>query len=236
MNAAFFTLHSEVSREGPGDAGSLAWAMDLAGVAPDASILDAGAGPGGDIAGLLAGAPRGHVTAIEAHAPFVDRIQAAWEGDARVSAQTGDMAAPGGAFDFIWCAGALYFLGITKGLQAWRDVLTPGGAVAFSELTLFTDTPAPEVLAFRDDYPDFAGIDTLKARIEAAGYELLGLQKLPDAAWENYLTPLDARAEMLRPDTDDEMRAVLDEHATEAALWRRYRDQFGYALAVVRPR
>lgn len=188
------------------------------------------------------------MTAIEAHAPpFVERIGANWAGgDARVTAKVGDMggAPPGGRYDFIWCAGgALYFLGVPPqgGLAAWRDVLAPGGgAVAFSELTLFTDDPAPEVLAYRDEYPDFAGgLDTLKARIDAAGgYDLLGgLQKISDAAWEAYFQPpLDARAAALRAGADAQMRAVLDEHDAEAALWRRYRDQFGYALAVVTPR
>jgi SAM-dependent methyltransferase len=236
VTEAFFTLHSDVPREGPGDAASLAWAMGLAGVGRTARILDAGAGPGADVADLLAAAPEGHVTAIEAHAPFVARIQQAWEGDPRVTARKGDMRDPGGRFDFIWCAGALYFLGITEGLTAWRDALAPGGAVAFSELTLFTDDPAPEVLALRDDYPAFAGFDMLKTRIDAAGYELLGLEKLGDAAWEAYFGPLEARVALLRPGADEEMSMVLSQQEAEIALWRRYRDQFGYALAVVRPR
>ena len=236
MNEAFFTLHKDVPREGPGDSASLTWAMDLAGVARDARIMDAGAGPGADVADLLSGAPEGHVTAIEAHAPFVERIQAAWAGEPRVTARQGDMAQPGGPFDFIWCAGALYFLGITEGLSTWRDVLAPRGAVAFSELTLFTEDPAPEVLALRDEYAAFAGLDTLKARIDAAGYDLLGVQKISDAAWEAYFQPLEARVALLRPGADADMTAVLDEQEAEIALWRQYRDQFGYALAVVRPR
>ncbi|WP_300513473.1 class I SAM-dependent methyltransferase [Aliiroseovarius sp.] len=235
MNEAFFTLHCDVPREGPGDAASVAWAMDLAGRARDARILDAGAGPGADIAGLLTGAPEGHVTAIEAHAPFVERIRTAWAGDARVTAHVGDMGQPGGPYDFIWCAGALYFLGITDGLKAWRDVLTPGGAIAFSELTLFAEHADPDVLTLREGYPAFAGLDTLKSRIDAAGYELLGLRQLPDAAWEAYFQPLETRIAMLRPGADDNLTAVLDEQAAEIALWRRARDQFGYTLAVVRP-
>ena len=236
MKQAFFTLHSDVPREGPGDAASLAWAMNLAGVAADARILDAGAGPGADVAGLLAHAPKGHVTAIEAHAPFVERIQAAWAGEPRVTARQGDMGQPGGPYDFIWCVGALYFLGITEGLTAWRDVLAPQGAVAFSELTLFTDDPAPEVLALGNDYAAFGTLDTLKSRIDAAGYELLGLEKVSDAGWEAYFLPLEARVAILRSGADADMTQVLDEQEAEIALWRRYRDQFGYALAVVRPR
>nr|WP_275116108.1 class I SAM-dependent methyltransferase [Aliiroseovarius subalbicans] len=229
-------MHADVPREGPGDAGSLHWALELAEVKPDARILDAGCGPGADIADLLVAAPQGHVTAIEAHAPFVDRINAAWAEDTRVTAQVGDMARPGGPYDLIWCAGALYFLGITEGLTTWRDALAPGGVVAFSELVMLGDNPAAPVMAFKNEYPAFAGIETLKARIEAAGYDLLGLQVLSDAAWEAYFGPLDARIAALRPGADDALTAVLDEQANEAAVWRAHRDQFGYALVVVRPR
>jgi len=50
MSDAFFTLHSDVPREGPGDAASLHWAMELAGVKSDARILDAGCGQWADAA------------------------------------------------------------------------------------------------------------------------------------------------------------------------------------------
>lgn len=236
MNEAFFILHSEVPREGPGDAASLHWAMDLAGIKPDARILDAGCGPGADVADLLAVAPQGHVTAVDAHAPFTDRVAQAWAGDARVTVLAGDMAAQSGPFDIIWCAGAMYFLGITNGLKSFRDALSYGGAIVFSELVTLVDAPSPEVAALKSDYADFAGIDVMKDRIEAAGYDLLGLQVLSDTAWEDYFQPLESRIATLRPGADAALNAVLDEQAAEIALWRAHRDEFGYALAVVRPR
>ena len=57
--AAFFTVHQDLPREGPGDRESLDWALGLAGVAPEGVILDAGCGPGADVPGLLA-----HVRAV----------------------------------------------------------------------------------------------------------------------------------------------------------------------------
>ncbi|NCU20797.1 class I SAM-dependent methyltransferase, partial [Candidatus Falkowbacteria bacterium] len=39
--AAFFLLHSGLEREGPGDRESLDWAMGVAGIGPDAAVLDA---------------------------------------------------------------------------------------------------------------------------------------------------------------------------------------------------
>ncbi len=236
MNPVFFTLHCGLPREGPGDRDSLDWALALAGVKQDARILDAGCGPGADIEELLVHAPEGQVTAIDAHPGFIGQVNARWGDDPRVTARVGDMADPGGPYDLIWCAGALYFLGIAEGLAAWRTALAPGGAVAFSELVWLTNSRDPVLeAAWGAEYPALAGIDTLKARIAVAGYETLGVRVLPDAAWEAYFQPIEARAAKLRPKADAALSAVLDEAAAEIAMWRGHRHEVGYALAVVRP-
>ena len=95
MTDAFFTLHADLPREGPGVPADVAWATDLAGVAPDARILDGGCGPGADIAALLAAAPRGRVVAVERHLPFVHAVNDAWGHDVRVTARHTDRAPVG---------------------------------------------------------------------------------------------------------------------------------------------
>ncbi|MEM9780645.1 MAG: class I SAM-dependent methyltransferase, partial [Pseudomonadota bacterium] len=148
----FFTLHSDLPREGPGDRASLDRAMERVGVTRDARILDAACGPGADIEGLLAHAPEGQVTAIDKHLHFIDAVNARFEADARVTARQGDMAQPGGSFDLIWCAGALYFLGVEDGLRGWREVLTPGGHVVFTEPVIFQTPPSAAAIAFWEGY------------------------------------------------------------------------------------
>lgn len=233
----FFTLHADLPREGPGDAESLAWAASLAGVKPDARILDAGCGPGADIGALLAAAPEGRVVAVDRHLPFVQAVNDRWGQEPRVTARQADMAAEEGPFDFIWIAGALYFLGIEDGLRVMRGKLAPGAALAFSELVYLVANPAPELHATLEaEYPAIGGTDVLNARIEAAGYERLGQKVVSDAAWEAYYTPMEARIARLRPGADPALTAVLDEGQAEMDLWRAYRRSFGYALSVVRPR
>lgn len=226
--SAFFTLHADLPREGPGLPEDVAWAAALAGLADDARICDAGCGPGGDIPALLAAAPEGHVTAIDTHAAFVAQVPA----DPRVTARVGDMGAIEGPYDFIWCAGAMYFLGVTDALRLWRDALVTGGAVAFSEPCLFADTPAARDLW--EGYPatDEAGI---AAQVAAAGYRTLGTRRLSDAAWEAYYVPMEARIAALRPGADDALNAVLDDGAAEIAAWRAVRAETGYLLSVVVP-
>lgn len=233
---AFFTLHRDLPREGPGAPADVAWAAALAGTPSDARICDAACGPGADIAALRAAAPEGLVTAIDSTAHFVDQARAVHGNDRRVTLSTGDMASLTGPFDLIWCAGALYFLGITEGLKAWRSALAPGGAIAFSEACWFTDSRPEKAAAFWSDaYPamtDAAGID---AHVRAAGYRTLGTRKLSSSAWENYYTPLDERVAILSPGETSEMERVLDESRREAELWRAHHDAFGYLLSVVVP-
>ncbi|MFC2969073.1 class I SAM-dependent methyltransferase [Acidimangrovimonas pyrenivorans] len=234
MTDAFFTLHDGLEREGPGDRESLDWALALAAPPPDAFMLDAGCGPGADIARLLAHAPRGRVLAMDRHAPFVARVLERFSGDGRVWAMRGDMAAPPGRYDLIWCAGALYFLGIENGLRGWRRHLAPGGRVAFSQLAWQVADPSAEARAFwAKAYPEMTDAAGVLAAVAAAGYRVLGQCWLPDAAWEAYLGPLDARCDALAPGAAEDLRAVIAEQRAEAALWRAHRDEFGYLQLVV---
>ncbi len=230
----FFQLHNDLPREGPGDRASLDWALGIAQIKPDARVLDAACGPGADIPGLLAHAPQGHVTALERQPHFIDQVRAAHGDDPRVTPLNGDMAAPtGGPYDLIWCAGALYFLGVEAGLTAWRDALSPGGVVAFSEPAYFTDTPSDGARAFWDGHPTQTEA-VIRTAVAAAGYDVLATAPLSDAAWEAYYTPLDARIAQLREVGDPALSDVLDEATREAALWRTHRSETGYLMVVAR--
>jgi trans-aconitate methyltransferase len=209
----------------------------LAGVGPKAQLADVGCGPGADIAALLEAAPDGHVTALDKTPHFIEEARARWQGDDRVTLLKADMAAIHNAYDMIWCAGAIYFLGTTEALTAWRKSLTKGGVVAFTEMAWFTDTPSevPKELWNRD-YPGMTDEAGVTARVEAAGFEVLGTRRISDQAWENYFTPIDARIAALRPGADEMLNSVLDEAEHEAACWREYRGEYGYLVFVVRPK
>ncbi|MGR3501489.1 class I SAM-dependent methyltransferase [Pseudaestuariivita sp.] len=231
---AFFELHRDLPREGPGEPADVAWAAEVAGIARDAQVCDAACGPGADIAALLQAVPEGHVTALDKTAHFVEAAEAAWAGDPRVRVQAGDMAALPGTYDFIWCAGAVYFLGVPQALEQWRDALTPGGVIAFSEPCYFT-SERPERLQAHWQYPQMQDEAGIRAWVEHAGYEVLGTRRLSDAAWEAYYTPLEVRIAALRADASPALAEVLDEGAEEIACWRETRALSGYLLSVVRP-
>jgi trans-aconitate methyltransferase len=232
----FFTLHQDLPREGPGEPADVAWAAGVAGLKPGALMADVGCGPGADIGSLLAAAPQGHVTALDKVPHFVAAARQAWGGDGRVTVLKADMARIANRYDMIWCAGAVYFLGVTQALTMWRKSLLPGGCVAFSQVCWFTDQPSARAKAFwGTEYPAMTDEAGVAAQIAAAGYDVLGTRRLSDAAWEGYFGPIDARIAALRPKADDALRVVLDEAAEEAAVWRAHRAEFGYVLNVVRP-
>ncbi len=232
--SAFLTLYTGLAREGPGTPEDVAWAAEIAGLAPDAAILDAGCGTGGDIEALLDAAPHGTVTAIDQEGSFIRAVRQDWAADDRVWAEVGDMSDLKGEYDLIWSAGAVYFLGVTQALAAWRDALRPGGAVAFSHPCHFTATPSQQARGFWEGFEttDAAGID---AQVRDAGYRTRATRKVANAGWETYYLGLGARAKQLRPGADAEMTKVLDAAEAEIAAWRAVKDETGYLISVVKP-
>lgn len=233
---AFFQLHRDLPREGPGEAADVAWAASLLDLPPKAQIADVACGPGGDVAALLAVAQGAQITALDKTAHFVEEARARWASEPRVTLLKADMARIANRYDLIWCAGAVYFMGVEAALRAWRKSLQPQGAIAFSEACWFTGTPSARAQALWDrEYPAMTDEAGVSAQIEAAGYRIIGQRRLGDAAWEAYFGPLDARIEMLRGQADPALHDVLDAAAEEVACWRAHRDEYGYLLSVVAP-
>lgn len=221
-----FDIFEGLERAGPGDRASLGRA--LAGIAPDAAVLDAGCGRGADLAGILAHVPRGRVVAVDLSPEFIAHARAAYPA---VRAEVADMTdPPGGPFDLIWSAGAIYHPGVATALAAWRRLLAPGGRVAFSDLVLRTARPAPAVQAWlAAEGLALQDAAALEARVAAAGYTARDAFWLPRAAWAAYYEPLARRLAGLAD--GDLVRGLCD----EIALWRAHGEDYGYRLIVAEP-
>lgn len=231
----FFTLHSDLPREGPGEPADVRWALEQAKIAADASICDLACGPGADIETLLTAVPNGHVTAVDRAPHFVEAVRHRFDGNDRVIPRQADMAKLEGVYDLIWCAGAVYFLGLQKALRLWRSALKPGGAIAFSEPCYFSSTPSDAARTMWEGEGTVLGKPAIATQIGLAGYELIAARQLSDAAWENYYGPMADRIDHLWPTADVALREVLEEARREIALWRAAKHETGYLLCVVRP-
>lgn len=231
----FFTLHHGLDREGPGEAADVLWALEVAGVTGAARVLDAGCGPGADSETLAEALSEARIEAVDAWPGFAEAAAArlARFGE-RVTVREGDMLAVRGPYELVWCAGAIYFAGVTEGLRAWRDTLAPSGVVAFSEPVLEAGASGG-ARAFWDGYPAVTDRAGVAGHVEAAGFEVIDMRPVIGAPWEAYYGPLEARVAELRPGADEALAAVLDEAAREIALWRAHREEIAYGLFVVRP-
>lgn len=240
----FFELYEALPRQGPGNRASAAKALALCSdLPPVPAILDLGCGVGVQTF-HLAELTRGSIVAVDNHEPNIERLRAAVEERGlaeRVSPVVGDMAKPGlpsASFDLIWSEGALYNIGIENALHVCRDLLRPGGYVAFTEAVWRKENPPPEVKeSFDMDYPTMGWVADVLSFIDRAGLELIGHFTLPDEAWwEDFYTPMQRRIEELRAKyaTDGEALAVLEQLAHEPELHRQYADFYAYEFFVVR--
>ena len=181
---------------------------------------------------------------MDNHAPFLDALRAR-AADAGVAGQVkpvrADMTALGledGSFDAVWSEGAIYNMGFAAGVRAWRKFLKPGGVLAVSELTWFTDR-RPEALRahWAREYP---GVDTESAKLavlEREGYSPVGYFPLPDHCWlDNYYRPSQRRfaAFLDRHGHADAARAIIAAEEDEIALYEKYSEFFGYGFYVAR--
>jgi len=240
----FFELYEALPRQGPGNRASAAKALALCGgLPPVPAILDLGCGVGMQTL-HLAELTRGPIVAVDSHGPSIERLRTTVKDRGlaeRVSPVVGDMAKPGlpsASFDLVWSEGALYNIGIENALHVCRDLLRPGGYVAFTEPVWRKENPPPEVKASFDmDYPTMGWVSDVLAFIDRAGLELIGHFTLPDEAWwEDFYTPMQRRIEELRAKyaTDGEALAVLEQLAREPELHRQYADFYAYEFFVVR--
>jgi SAM-dependent methyltransferase len=237
MSSAFFTVHRDLDREGPGEAADVHWALDVAGTPEDARILDAACGPGADMVTLAKARPSADVLGVEKQAHFVEAANArvAAFGD-RVRALEGSYMELDGSFDLIWCAGAVYFHGIGPVLDTWAKHLSPGGAVAFSEPAWMIDPPSDAARAFwGDEYPTKSE-DGVRDQIHAAGWGVVGQRWIVDVPWANYYGPMIARLDMLEnSDPSEDLQAAIARSRDEIAKWQAAREEVAYSLFVVRP-
>jgi SAM-dependent methyltransferase len=240
----FFEVFETLPRQGPGSRTCAARALALCGDLPRSpAVIDLGCGVGGQTL-HLAELTAGTIVAVDSHAPSIERLMArvAERGlSPRVSPVVGDLAnleLPPGSFDLVWSEGALYNIGIENALRICRELLRPGGCLAFTDAVWRQENPPPEVKAsFELDYPGMGWVPDVLAAIERCGFSLIGHFTLPDEAWwEDFYTPMQRRIEELRGRyaDDGEALAVLDQLAQEPEMHQRHADYYAYEFFVAR--
>lgn len=240
----FFELYEALPRQGPGNRASAAAALAMCrGLPPSPVVADLGCGVGGQTL-HLAGLTTGFIAALDSHVPSLVRLraEAAARGLAhRVCCVAGDMASPGlrpAGFDLVWSEGALYNIGIGDALRVCRELLRPGGYLAFTDAVWCKSDPPPEVQAsFDSDYPAMGRVSDVEKAIALSGLTLTGHFTLPgEAWWDDFYSPMLRRIEELqqRYAADEDALTILAQLAAEPANHRLYSDYYAYEFFVAR--
>ena len=238
----FWEIHHGLPREGAGDNASTrkAYAM-LADLPANPDILDIGCGPGMQTL-ELARISNANLSALDKHQPFLDELNhmAVDAGLAdRIKTVNASMSAlPFGdeRFDVIWAEGAIFIIGVEKGLAHWKPFLKNKGYIVFTHICWLETNPPHEIKAFwNKNFPQMQDIEGVLHTIKLSGLNPISHFTLPDSAWwDDYYTPLNNRLIALREQyaRDASMLEMIDETQSEIDMRRKYATSYGYVFFV----
>lgn len=235
---------SGLERQGPGSPEMTLKALSFVeNLSSESSIADIGCGTGGQTM-VLARHTGGHITGIDLFPKFVDLFNAnaaKLNLGHRVKGIVGSMDdLPFGEeeLDLIWSEGAIYNIGFERGLTYWRKFLKPGGFVAVTEVSWFSENRPEEINRFwTDAYP---GIDTIPNQVaimQKSGFIPVAHFILPDSCWtENFYAPqAEAQKAFLRKHEGDHAAiSFIASEQREAQLYIKYKEYYGYVFFIGR--
>src|SRR6056297_2405335 len=136
---------STIERQGPGSPETTLKALSfIDNLTAESRIADIGCGTGGQTMVLAQHTP-GQITGVDLFPAFIDlfnRNAKKLNLQNKVKGITGSMENlpfQEEELDLIWSEGAIYNIGFERGLTEWRKFLKPGGYIAVSENTWFTE-------------------------------------------------------------------------------------------------
>ncbi len=238
-------LHREGKRQGPGGDDETRLAITLSGLRErkGLKIADIGCGTGASTL-VLAKALDASVTAVDFLPDFLHDLDANSKREnlgQRIETLAASMDAlpfEEQSFDAIWSEGAIYNIGFTNGIKAWRSFLKPDGILAVSELTWLTAQRPSELEQHWDrEYPEVDTASAKMAVLEDNGFSLIGYFALPKRCWlDNYYRPMQDRfaAFLERNDNSEAAAAIVAAEEHEIALYERYSAFVGYGYYVAR--
>ena len=140
--------------------------------------------------------------------------------------------------DLIWSEGAIYNIGFERGLNEWRKYLKPGGYIAVSESSWFTDERPAEINDFwMDAYPEIDLLPNQVGKIHKAGYLPVATFIFPETCWtEHYFAPKITAQEIFLNKYAGKKAAeeLITSQRHEEELYRKYKEFYGYVFFIAK--
>ncbi|MCW0484952.1 class I SAM-dependent methyltransferase [Gaoshiqia sediminis] len=233
---------SQLERQGPGSPEVTRKALSFIDqLTADSRIADLGCGTGGQTMVLAQHAP-GHMTGIDLFPAFIDlfnRNAVRLGLNDRVTGVVGSMENlpfQSEELDLIWSEGAIYNIGFERGLNEWRNYLKPGGYLAVTEASWFTEERPDEIDRFwMDAYP---GIDTIPAKVaqlQQAGYVPVAIFILPENCWTDHFYALQVAAQeafLKKYPGNKTVEDFIASERHEMQLYEAYKAYYGYVFYI----
>ncbi|MDP4240803.1 MAG: methyltransferase domain-containing protein [Bacteroidota bacterium] len=233
---------SSMERQGPGSPEVTIQALSfIDNIAYESRIADIGCGTGGQTI-VLAQHLQGRITAIDLFPAFIDKLNSNIRKlnlQDKIEGVVGSMDRlpfQDEELDLIWCEGAIYNIGFERGLNEWRKFLKPGGFIAVSEASWFTEERPLEIEKFwQDAYPEIDTISNKVAQMQKAGYIPVAIFVLPENCWTDqfYALQIPVQEVFLKKYAGNKTAEELVENQRhEAQLYYKYKAYYGYVFYI----
>lgn len=235
---------SSIERQGPGSPEVTIQALHfIDGLNDNSRIADIGCGTGGQTMVLAKNAP-GTITGIDLFPMFIDLFNANValnQLQHRVEGLVGSMdnlPFSDGELDVIWSEGAIYNIGFERGMNEWRRFLKPGGYIAVTEASWFTNERPSEIDEFWNDaYPEIDTISNKVSILQKAGYVPVATFILPENCWiDNFYVHQEKAQELFlkKYAGNSAAEAFIANERREAELYNKYKNFYGYVFYIGR--
>lgn len=235
---------SAIERQGPGSPEVTIKALSfIDNLSEGSRIADIGCGTGGQTMVLAQHAP-GKITGIDLFPLFIDLFNAnarRMDLQDRVKGVVGSMdklTFDNEELDLIWSEGAIYNIGFERGLNEWKRFLKPGGHIAITEASWFTDDRPDEIDAFWNDaYPEIDTIPKKVAQMQEAGYIPVASFILPENCWTEHFYVKQIRAQEVflnKYKGNKAAEELVANERHEAVLYSKYKEYYGYVFYIGR--
>lgn len=233
---------SSVERQGPGSPEITVKALSfIDNLTAQSHIADLGCGTGGQTM-ILAGNSKGKITGMDLFPDFIhifNRKAELLNLQNRINGIVGSMDnLPFGKeeLDLIWSEGAIYNIGFQRGLNEWHKYLKPGGYIAVTEVSWFTDKRPAEIHDFwMEAYPEIDTIPNKVEQMQKAGYIPVASFILPENCWtEHFYAPqVEAQEKFLKKYAGNKTaEEFIANQRHETQLYHKYKEFYGYVFYI----